>query len=354
MSTLTDQFSQIFDVLVFIGRFEPLHKGHEEIIKNALSYCSKLIILVGSANRSRSIQNPWTFQERSQMIRVAIPEAYDGNRLSIVPLNDYTYNDPAWTANVQRLVDERVPKNAKVGLVGFSKDASSYYLKMFPQWGAINIPSQFSTFNSTDIRKEYFKSLPHLPTACCSTPVIDILTKFLYTEEFKLMVQEAEYVKNYKRGWLQAPHPPVFVTVDNIVVQSGHILLVERGDHPGKGLLALPGGFINQNETLREAAIRELREETKIADWKGEIPPGVLQSFITKTETFDDPRRSVRGRTITHGFLYELPKKESLYKVVGSDDAVGAKWYPIGTVPPNMFMEDHYFIMCKMLGLTME
>jgi bifunctional NMN adenylyltransferase/nudix hydrolase len=110
-----------------------------------------------------------------------------------------------------------------------------------------------------------------------------------------------------------------FVTADAVVVQSGHILLVERGRAPGKGLLALPGGFVNPEERIRDAAIRELREETSISDGKGQIPPAMLASFIedARTRVFDAPNRSLRGRIITHAFLFRLPERRKLFGVKG-------------------------------------
>ena len=68
------------------------------------------------------------------------------------------------------------------------------------------------------------------------------------------------------------------MTVDAVVVQSGHILLVKRGDMPGKGLWALPGGFLNQEETMLDGAIRELKEETKI-----KVPVPVLKGSIKES-----------------------------------------------------------------------
>lgn len=351
-----------FDYLVFIGRFQPLHVGHEKVIQEAFKLARNVIILIGSSNRAISIQNPFTFSERMAMLSNAdcsfYYQTFDG-RLIIKPLNDYLYNDPAWVSAVQRIVSKEIAtshyaSNDKIGIIGFSKDATSYYLKMFPQWGAIEIPSQHSTFNSTDIRNAYFQSLPHLPGAVCSEGVNKFLIDYMYTDNFKILVKEAEENKKYKKAWASAPFPPTFNTVDNVVIQGGHILLIERGDYPGKGLLAFPGGFINSDEFLIDSAIRELKEETKISDDKGEIPPGKLRSFIKDRKTFDDPRRSTRGRTITEAFLYDVPASEKLYKVKGSDDAAKAAWYPIGTVPANQFFEDHYYILCKMLGLTMD
>ena len=171
----------------------------------------------------------------------------------------------------------------------------------------------------------------------------------MMTDAFKRICAEHKWVKDYKTAWSTAPFEPTFVTVDNVVVQSGHVLLVERGGHPGKGLLALPGGFVDTGETLLDSAIRELREETRLADQHGPFPMGKLKGFLAGQGVFDDPRRSVRGYTLTHAFLFRLPPAKNLMKVMGGDDAVRADWYPIGTLDPRDVFEDHYFIINKML-----
>jgi bifunctional NMN adenylyltransferase/nudix hydrolase len=136
----------------------------------------------------------------------------------------------------------------------------------------------------------------------------------------------------------------MFITVDAVVVQSGHILLIERKAQPGKGLMALPGGFLDANETLKSAVIRELREETRI-----KVPAPVLAGSITKTQVFDDPYRSARGRTVTHAYLIEL-KGDKLPKVKGGDDAAHAFWVPFAEVKPEMMFEDHFHIIQALVG----
>ena len=129
--------------------------------------------------------------------------------------------------------------------------------------------------------------------------------------------------------------------------------MVRRGGHPGKGLLALPGGFVGVDETLRSAVVRELREETKISDKKGEIPPALLENYIEdkNTRTFDDPNRSQRGRTITTAFLFRMPDQPKMFNIKGSDDAADARWYELGTLDPTEVYEDHYFIIKEMTGV---
>jgi len=145
-----------------------------------------------------------------------------------------------------------------------------------------------------------------------------------------------------------APYAPTFFTVDSVVIQGGHILLVKRRSAPGKGLWALPGGFLNQEETARTACIRELREETGL-----KVPVPVLNGSITYEKLFDKPDRSLRGRTLTQAFLIELNGGDAkLPKVNGMDDAEEAKWFPIGEVMnmSEQLFEDHFSIIQTMVA----
>lgn len=338
---------------VFIGRFQPLHIGHEHVIRQALAQVDRLIVLVGSSNQARDTRNPFTYDERRRMLQSAFgPEVISG-QLLVEPLNDHPYSDTAWVTEVQQRVSAAIgPINingAQVKLAGYGKDASSYYLKMFPEWDNIQIDSQFGTFSSTDVRQNLFQRIPIVPTTVLSPAVARSVSSFAMTDQFKELLAEREYLDEYPRQWGKGP----FVTADAVVIQSGHILLVERGGMPGKGLLALPGGFVDPKERIRDAAIRELREETQLADAKGQIPPAMLASFIEdeRTRVFDAPNRSLRGRIITHAFLFRLPERRELFRVKGSDDAAHAAWYRIGDLIPEQFFEDHWSIIQQMADL---
>ncbi len=355
-----------YDFLAFIGRFQPFHIGHAHVLASALKRARHVVVLIGSANLARSVKNPFTFEERAGMIRAVYPDETASGRLIIRAVDDYAYNETAWVTAVQREVKRAVLdigngggvvlhglKDFRTGIVGFLKDASSYYLKAFPEWDFVEIEQTYGTFAATDIRADYLRRAPRLPRDLCPPAVVDKLEAFRLTPEFARLVAEAEWVAAYRKSWEAAPYPPVFVTVDCVVQQAGFVLLVERGDHPGKGLLALPGGFIGANEHLRESAIRELREETEIADAKGPIPPAMLASFIEDkaTRVFDAPDRSVRGRTITHAFLFRCPDRPQLFKVKGGDDAAHADWHRLADLDPRRFFEDHWFILQAMTGI---
>ena len=128
-------------------------------------------------------------------------------------------------------------------------------------------------------------------------------------------------------------YPRAALTVDAIVfVKSGKetsVLLIERGREPFKNRWALPGGFIEMDETLEQACIRELEEETGLQIEK-------MQQF----GAYDAINRDPRHRTISVVYSVELKEQKS---VEGSDDAAQAKWFSLEDLPELAF--DHAEIL---------
>ncbi len=343
-----------FDYLVFIGRFEPFHNGHAFVARHALERARKLIVLVGSAQTPRTLRNPWSASERAVMIRSALGVGTD--RLIIGSIRDHLYNESQWIAGVQRAVAEAMAQdgameNARVGLVGQDKDASSYYLAEFPQWPLLDV-RRSETLSATDLRRYLFASddLPgamRMVQANVPGPVYEMLDAFRATSPaYTQLVAEHRFIENYRAGWAKAPYPPTFVTADAVVVHSGHVLLVRRRSEPGKGLWALPGGFIQANESILDACIRELREETRL-----KLPIPVLRGSIRGQRVFDHPERSLRGRTITHAFHFEFASGD-LPAVKGGDDADKARWFPLADAldMSSQLFEDHLHILEFFVG----
>lgn len=340
-----------YDMTVFIGRFSPFHCGHEAVIREGLRQSNKITVIVGSSGGPRSYRNPFTYDERVSMIKGAFPE--DQHRIFTVPLEDTLYNDEKWVRDVQEAVQKAFTEAyggwhpmAKVALIGHNKDHSSFYLKLFPQWESISVEN-VDGISSTDIREDYFIRGNVVRRGILPDSTFNFLmSKFGKSSECNKIREEYEFVQKYKEQWANSPFPPMFVTVDAVVVQSGHVLLVQRGARPGKGQWALPGGFLNQKEKIEDAALRELREETKI-----KVPLPVLKGNIVASRVFDDPHRSSRGRTITHAYLIHLPAERELPRIKGSDDAAKAKWVPLSQVNRGMMFEDHYDIISTMMDL---
>lgn len=344
------------DYLVLIGRFEPFHNGHLSLASYALQHGRKLIVLIGSADTPRTIKNPWTVAERTVMIQSALADHAD--RLLVRPLRDHLYNESLWVANVQRAVAEAIAADggvadAKVGIIGHDKDASSYYLREFPQWPLLDV-QHTETLSATELRNYLFEADQldshggrMLVRANVPEPVFEMLEAFRKSSPaFAQLVAEYRFIRQYRAAWADAPYPPTFVTADAVVVHSGHVLLVRRRAEPGKGLWALPGGFVGQGETVLEACLRELKEETRL-----KLPQPVLRGSLKQQSVFDHPERSLRGRTITHAFHFEFPAGP-LPAVRGGDDADKARWIPVSQALEmgSQLFEDHLHILEYFLG----
>ena len=346
---------------IFIGRFQPVHKAHLDIIEKALEISEIVVISVGSANKPRSMKNPFTSDERVQMMRNAIrdrfrkasgwsdyPEEYE-TRIRFIQARDHMYNNTRWASELySKAVKAGATQDKDTCLIGCFKDDSSWYLKMFPQWDFYEINRIYygkQLISSTDIREELFER----STVDVSLPIIteqthEDLIKWTESKNYTNIKDEYDFVKKYKKQWSNSPYAPIFVTTDNVVIKSGHILLIKRKFNPGKGLWALPGGFVDQNETIKDSAIRELKEETRI-----KVDKPVLRRNIIESKIFDHPNRSERGRTITHAFLIDLGEGP-LPVVKGGDDASGAHWWPLAdlqSIEREMY-EDHNDIIVRL------
>jgi bifunctional NMN adenylyltransferase/nudix hydrolase len=342
--------SKQYDTLVLIGRFQPFHNAHLEIVKRATALTNHLVIITGSANQPRTYKNPFTSREREHMIRDATRNL--SLSVTIAANIDTIYNDQAWAVRVQKIVSDAVynakgPGDYKIGIIGHKKDESSFYLDMFPQWGFVEV-EQIEPLGATNIRDLYFKRDANMNfiKAVVPSSTFEFLQSFRTTPEYEQVIREREFIAAYKQQYASLPYPPIFVTSDAVVIQSGHVLMIKRRSEPGKGLWALPGGFVNANtdKSVLDACIRELREETGI-----KVPVPVLKGSIQDNRVFDAIERSARGRTITHAFKIVLPDGE-LPKVKGNDDAEKAKWVPIAEVRSDQCFEDHYEILQNFVG----
>ena len=323
-----------YDLAVYIGRFQPLHNGHLSVINKAQEIAKEVLVLVGSANASPSMRNPFTVKERMMLINKSAD-------VQVGVLNDYTYEENQWLADVQYEVNEYINEYSKVCIIGHSKDESSYYLKHFPQWDFIDV-EYHEVIDATHIRDLMYQNKMAFIKGAVPSDVFEYLYSWINSKNAISMVNEYEFIKEYD----PSKYPRIEHTIDAVVIQSGHILLIQRGEQPGKGLWALPGGFLENTETLLDGMIRELREETKL-----KIPEPVLRGSIVKVDTFDAVKRSSRGRVLTTAYLIQLDDNQVLPKVKASSDAKHAEWILLSKfydMPEQMF-EDHYHIGRKLL-----
>lgn len=335
-----------YDTIVFIGRFQPLHNEHVEIIRKAAELATNVIVIVGSAGQPRTFKNPFSYEEREKIIYDTFWDLE--TNLYVESNYDTLYNDDAWAVRIQNIVAKYTTDQDKIAIIGHKKDETSFYLDMFPQWEMVEVPL-IQKLSATQVRHLYFSKdcNPNFFSLVLPQTVIDFLLEFAKTPEYQQVIRELEFVEKYKSQYASFPYPPTFVTVDAVVIQSGHILMIRRRAEPGRGLLALPGGFLdaNSDRTLEDAMIRELREETCL-----KVPGPVLRGNIHEVKVFDAIERSARGRTITHAFCIKLPNGE-LPKVKSGSDAASAKWIPISKIDSSQCFEDHYEIINYFTGV---
>lgn len=131
------------------------------------------------------------------------------------------------------------------------------------------------------------------------------------------------------------------LTVDCVIFgldldeEALRVMLVERDLEPFEGMWAVPGGFVRPGETLEEAAARELREETGIAD-----------VFLEQLYTFGAPERDPRGWVVSVAY-YALVSPDK-HAVRAATDARQARWFPVDALPRLAF--DHAEIVGAALG----
>ncbi len=124
------------------------------------------------------------------------------------------------------------------------------------------------------------------------------------------------------------------VTVDSVVFGYAEgelkVALIERKMDPYVGKWAIPGGFMEGEETAEETAMRELLEETGLED-----------IYLEQFHTFSSHGRDPRGRTITVAFFALIDSEK--YHLVATADASDAKWWPAYQVPPLAFHQDEMY-----------
>ena len=150
------------------------------------------------------------------------------------------------------------------------------------------------------------------------------------------------------KGSYTYDYPRPMLTADCVVVRSGsEVLLVRRGGEPFKGCWALPGGFMEMDETIEHCAVRELEEETGLR---------FAERDLSLIGVYSAPGRDPRGRTVTAAFRVEngerrtesgetpqscgqLPLGRGAVEPVAGDDAAEIRWWPLNALPPLAF--DH-------------
>ncbi len=130
------------------------------------------------------------------------------------------------------------------------------------------------------------------------------------------------------------PRPSVSADVVVVDLKNQSLLLIQRKNDPFAGGWALPGGFMDMDESADATAIRELKEET-----------GLVVSNVRQIGAYSAVDRDPRGRVVTVAFYANASESDHF---AAADDAADAKWFPVGDLPRLAF--DHSNILADGLA----
>lgn len=347
-------------IAIYIGRFQPFQRGHAYVLSHCLENYDHTVVLIGSAFKARDIENPFTFKERHDIIDSWLSEQWaQVHSVKIRPLRDFIYNNALWTQAVQHAVAWEVERwrstadeECEITIVGSDRDASTWYLKTFPQWKLDLLPpfADMKGLSATQIRNHYFESSPWYIGQGDGHPglvkaSVEFLKTFADDPAFVALQSQYEFLRSQDRA--QGEGLLHEVRADACIIQSGHILVARRAGPYGQDLLTLPGSLVPPTQRIRECAIKSVMMQTGIQLATGkraeEITESMLDGSIVGFEQFDHPKRSLRGRAFANTFLIRLKDTKELPKLADKGFNVkGIEWMPISAAlaQPEQWFED--------------
>ena len=325
---------------VLIDDFAIFHDGYLDLIEEAIKSTDKLLVFIKASESSLDIKHPFTAEEREVMICSALLDKYPDATVHVFYMPDMVYEPCRWSYYIKELIEDNTQADSSIVIFDCNND------KELKRLGYPIVNFKLPVDTQSILERIYESKTFSFPFFRDFIPesVIDNIISFLTEERREILLKEFEFVKKYRTSWATAPYPPIFVTVDSMVVSEGGILVIRRGGDPGKGKIALPGGFLNQDEFIKDACIRELIEETSI-----NLSVDDLSKSICDSGVFDYPFRSTRGRTITHAFVFKFDKRPQVFP---ADDAASLEWMSFEDIDANIreFYEDHYQIITCLLN----
>ena len=363
---------------VLIGRMQPPHLGHIKLIEHMLQNSDNVLVLLGSSLRSRDTKNPFRWEKRAYMAGMAVlPRdrvAYGGRSdrnqkfvqfsfgekktLTFAPLKDYPYANTRWQYQVQKIVEDHADRCNldEIDLYGNYKDNSSWYLSLFPRWNRVECPFfkiDNRMLSASDIRDRILRGTarPEDFSDLIGNNAVASMNQWLTSEEGQRLQEEAAWIDNFKKPYADLPYGIIFQTADNVITWRGLVLLGQRRGNPGRGLWALPGGYVNQYEWIAKGAFRELGEEARTRVYlhgrNGRRRLKFDESWMVGSKTYDYPGRSQRGRVITTRYHWQIPDHLDVVHEA-ADDLQRTQFFPIHDVLDKMdyeLFEDHQQII---------
>jgi bifunctional NMN adenylyltransferase/nudix hydrolase len=318
---------------LFNGTFEPVTLAHAGSALAMIDQCDLAVVMNGSTDRARDPRFPFDLEDRRRMWLASIPEEMH-DRVAVLGQRDIG-NAARWASAVDaQVVGAAVaagfdPDETDFVVFGHRKDATSSWLDDFPGYELVELPAYQApdparmrgtmpcVLDASDVREGMFETgLTPLEDAWMERVLVavapgvrDILRDFVHGPEFPRLQEEHRRAKASAALWkvrqtrddVGVPFPVNFTAVDAVAVHGNKILMHQRDAYPGKGMWALPGVMLGQDETVTAAAVRALASKTGIDMTAGDMRRAIVDQWFV-----DGPRRSVRDRTITFPVLFQL------------------------------------------------
>lgn len=296
-----------------IGRFQPLHNGHIELIQTALTDCDKVLVLIGSSNKVTDFKNPLTLDQRVTLLSSVFG---DNPNVLLRSLRD-TDTDDEWVQNVIGHVISLQEDPTQVSLFCNDKDED---------WYRENFLYPVIAVNSTDVSATQVRHAWYTKTMWT---VQDLIPETTVT-----MFNNIEQYENFKDDYLKTMemnkrktegHPfgnPVEVVAFSVIIRDQKVLVGLRGGSRGKGTWGLPGGFVEASETTMDAALRETKEELGL-DLKHLITQGQALCLTTAvSENLGD----LSTRTVGVNYLFVVSPEAPLEINVDDLETIEYLW----------------------------
>jgi bifunctional NMN adenylyltransferase/nudix hydrolase len=296
-------------------------------LKKAFEVAERVLVFVGSANLPRTLKNPFTFYERSNLIDHILQVTEE--TYTIYPLNDYILDNKRWKDQITTIVGDET----SVVVIGGSK--GEWYYDLFPEYDVM-LPNTILPINATDIRNSFYESttFPDLNVVPVST--LNFMADFaIQSSWYGYLVEWYNKVNKLRGEFGKGP----FLTCDNVITHRDRVLLVKRKNQPGKGLWAIPGGYFDATDnSLSFGCHRELDEETSI-----NLSYEQFEEFKQGFRIFDSKARSHKTRIVTYSSYVAIPSELDI-TVSAGDDAGEAKFFLLSDVKnmKSKTYDDHY------------
>ena len=294
-----------------IGRFQPLHNGHVDLIMEAKDAADKVLVLVGSTNRLPDFKNPFSYEERKSLL----VETF-GSSIEVRALPDKD-SDDEWASEVIAHVLSIEEDPTEVMVFCNDKDEAFYRKTLvFPVTTVNNID-----ISATQIRESWYEGdVRYNDMPACSSMLLE------EHKDYIRLVTEHDTTSHMKDVKTQG-HPfgnPVEPVSFAVIIQDGQILVGRRGGPRGAGQLGLAGGFVENTETTLDACIRETKEELGV-DLKSLISNG---QAVCMAQAISENLGDLGVRTLGINYLFVIKPDTNVEINVDAEETTGYAWVP--------------------------